>query len=150
MRSLKKVVFGALAAIALTGVAAAAEPAQNTRAHTVRFDIEALADPIAVDALHRNLVRAAQRLCGDGQLATTAGRRNRCVTRAVDAAIARADVPPLSVLHANLRGTAKYRSWRRAPDEVIMAQVAAAYDLNTAEGPGKGGGAGEIFQPPQR
>ena len=66
----KSIVTSAAAALALSGVAFASEANAKAdlsqRAATVRFDPDRLSDPAAIDVLHRDMVRAAQRLCGDG------------------------------------------------------------------------------------
>lgn len=115
----------------------------DTRSTVVRFDPQALADPVAVDALQRDLVRAATRVCRPRGLSGLAAMRERraCVRRSVDTAVQTASIPQLSVLHANLSDDAKYRSLRDLPDASVLRMV--------AEAGGQSGSAGTIYQPPR-
>lgn len=146
-----KSAFAAMAAFgaALFGASALADAPSNLpraeegRSVIVRFDAGALADPIAVDALQRDIVRAARRVCGGSaeRGVSLLARRNACMRRAVDAAVTSAAIPSLTVLHANLTNADKYRSWRGQPSDSVMRMV--------AEAGGQSGSAGTIFQPPQ-
>lgn len=108
--------------------ALAKSPSIEQAAIEVRTDAVDFSSPTDVDSLHRQLIRAANRVCGvDGRLsARQVALRNQCVRGAVDQAVEVAAIAPLSVLHANLTPQDKYRSWRVAPDQRVMTMVAQA------------------------
>jgi UrcA family protein len=132
-------VFAAAVSLAMTAAAAAAERSSAASAH-VRVDQSTLTQPDDVDALHRRIVRAAQRVCAAPSMAGLL-QRNRCVRRAVDRAVAQAALAPLSVLHATRESRQRYSASRAALTDDEARLVAEAV------GGGTSGSAGTIAQP---
>jgi UrcA family protein len=124
-----KTAAAALAFFAL-GAGAALADQRSVETRTVEISTAAfnLADPVEIDALHRDIVRSARSVCGEVGRASAReiSRRNGCVRKAVDAAVQTASINPLSVLHANLVGGERYAAVRAAPGAALMTMVAEA------------------------
>lgn len=126
----------AFGAVALTS-AAFADVGVTSEAweREVRFNPSSLADPIAVDALHRDIVAVAREACGrPGRDVRARAHRNTCVRNAVEAAVSNANIASLSVLHANLAPNEKFNLARATPNQDVLRMVAEAGGQSRAAG----------------
>jgi UrcA family protein len=89
----------------------------------------------AVDAFHRDLARAATDVCrisGRVTLAEVEARR-ACRADALANAVEAANVPTLTALHDGLAPAQRIRPDRAAPEQSLLAAVAAAAETMRAE-----------------
>lgn len=135
MTMIKTLAAAAFGFAALTGAAFADTGATQTWQSEVRFSADRLADPLAVDALQRDIVTAAKEACGPaGRGVRALQQRNACVRKAVNDAVADVNIASLSVLHANLTASAKFDANRAVPNTAVLQMVAEAGGQSRAAG----------------
>lgn len=122
-----KFFFAAAVGMAFAAFAVPAQAAEREDMGSVAVSVRAVDqnDPMSIDRLHRDIVRAATRVCRMDYGRTIEAFRavRECRANAVERAVADSNMPMLVALNEALPMRERYNAGRRAPNETVLTAM---------------------------